>query len=179
MPFAQKRIEFIIIACLVLVLSAATYKRNFVWLDHLSLWSDCVRKSSNKARPYFSLGVAYQGRGLVDEAINRYKKALALRPNYATAHHNLGKAYGELGRFKEEFEQYQEAIRINPRLAEAHYNMGSFLEEWETIGRSYTHITGLFASNWTMPKRTTILERSMRKWGFIQKLFRHLRRLSG
>ena len=71
------------------------------------------------------------------------KKALTLKPNYATAHHNLGKAYGEIGRFREKFVQYQEAIRINPRFARAHYNigmlfgkMGNYREELQAYKRA-------------------------------------------
>jgi len=71
-----------VLIMLVLVFGVATYQRNFAWKDDLSLWSDVVKKSSNKARPYLLLGIAHQGRGLIDEAVSRYMKALALRPNY-------------------------------------------------------------------------------------------------
>ena len=67
-------IEIIVIVIISASYGFAAYQRNLVWKDDLSLWSDVVKKSPNKARSYLSLGVAYQGRGLVNQAIKRYKK---------------------------------------------------------------------------------------------------------
>lgn len=43
----------------VVVLSIATYQRNTVWHDEITLWEDVVKKSPNKARGYNNLGNLY------------------------------------------------------------------------------------------------------------------------
>ncbi len=39
------------------------------------------------------MGNIYYAKGMLDEAIVQYKKALAINPDFATAHNFLGKAY--------------------------------------------------------------------------------------
>ena len=83
-------IEFLVMIGLVLLFAVAAYQRNFVWEDDFSLWSDAVKKSSYKARPYNNLANACEKRGLIDQAILLAKKSIALNPNLAEPHNNLG-----------------------------------------------------------------------------------------
>ena len=48
------------------------------------------------------------------EAIESYKQAIRLDPDYAMAHYNLGLAYNSLGMHKEAIESHKQAIRIDP-----------------------------------------------------------------
>jgi hypothetical protein len=61
-----------VMACLVLVtllFSYWTYERNKAWRDELTLWTDNYKKSPNKARVNFNLGVAYLNSNKASEAI--------------------------------------------------------------------------------------------------------------
>ena len=80
-----------------LVLAAATFHRNRLWIDPVDLWEDTASKSPGKARVHLSLGVAYYERGRVDDAISEYARAIALQPDYADAHTNIGIAYLKKG----------------------------------------------------------------------------------
>lgn len=83
----------------VLLLCLWTYQRNQLYQDRLSLWSDTVSKSPNKARPHNNLGHAYAMQGEWDRAIEEFRVAAQLDPDYVRAHHNLRKAYlHEVGR---------------------------------------------------------------------------------
>lgn len=97
MPFAQKHIEFIIIACLVLLMGAAAHQRNVVWKDNLSLWSDVVKGSPNKARPHDYMGIACYKRGLIKQAIRHHELAVNIDPEYSYPHINLGICYFDQG----------------------------------------------------------------------------------
>ena len=59
-----------------------------------------------------------------DEAIEYYKKAIAINPNYADAHANLGVNYMQKGKFDEAISNLKEAIEIDPMNAGAHFNLG-------------------------------------------------------
>jgi tetratricopeptide (TPR) repeat protein len=86
-------------ALLVLVLCFFTYQRNRLYHDQVSLWSDTVRLSPNKARPHNNLGHAYALQGDWDQAIDEFRIAAQLDPNYALAQKNLRRAYfHEVGR---------------------------------------------------------------------------------
>ena len=78
---------------LVLLLCFFTYQRNFLYRDQVSLWSDTVQKSPNKARPHNNLGHAYALQGDWDQAIEEFRIAARLDPDYALAQNNLRAAY--------------------------------------------------------------------------------------
>jgi tetratricopeptide (TPR) repeat protein len=106
----QKRltyIESVVLAGLVLLFATATYQRNIVWKDDLSLWSDIVKKSPNKARPYNNLGLALFNNKDFDKALVEFRQALRLNPRSEKAYLNIGMIYEEKGRIKDAIEQYQ------------------------------------------------------------------------
>ncbi|MFA6321036.1 MAG: tetratricopeptide repeat protein [Candidatus Omnitrophota bacterium] len=101
-----------------------TYTRNAIWKDSLTLWSDVVSKSPNKARPYINRGVAYTNLGFLDKAILDYNKALAICPSSAEAHNNLGFTYYTKGDYPKAIIEYGKALEIRPLYADAHNNLG-------------------------------------------------------
>ncbi|MBI2982134.1 MAG: tetratricopeptide repeat protein [Deltaproteobacteria bacterium] len=125
---------------IILPLSMATYQRNRIWKDELTLWQDVVRKAPYKARGYNNLGNAYDAKGRPEEAIREYQAALQLKPDYADAHNNLGLAYKNQGRWEEAILKFQIALRIQPDLVEAHNNLGNTYKDqgrWEEAIREF------------------------------------------
>ncbi len=122
---------------LILLLSAGTYKRNLVWKNAYTLWSDVVQKSPNKARPRNYLGLAYFEKGLLDEAIIQYKECLSIDPSFANAHNNMGRAYFDKGLVDQAITDFQNAIRIKPSHADAHYNLGVAYGEKGLINQAF------------------------------------------
>ena len=57
------------------------------------LWSDAINKSPGKARPHNNLGHAYAQQGKWDLAIEEFRIALTLQPDYPLAQQNLLNAY--------------------------------------------------------------------------------------
>lgn len=74
-------------------LMVMTIQRNALYRDPVLLWSDTVRKSPNKARPHNNLGHAYGLHDDWDRAIEEYRRAAQLDPDYALAQRNLREAY--------------------------------------------------------------------------------------
>lgn len=58
------------------------------------------------------------------EAIAHFKRALALRPAWASAHLGIGSAHARLGRDAEALASYERAMELAPRSAEAHFAAG-------------------------------------------------------
>jgi tetratricopeptide (TPR) repeat protein len=67
---------------------------------------------------------AYQSHMLV-EAINAYKKALSINPDYAEAYNNMGVALKDLGKIDEAIKIFKKAILIKPHYVEAYNNLGN------------------------------------------------------
>lgn len=121
---AQRSLLVLSGALMLIILSAATYQRNTVWKDGLTLWTDVVRKAPQKARAHSNLGLQYEAHGRWNEAIQEYQIALRLRPTYIEAHFNLGAAYAAQRRWDEAIREYQIALRLKPTYSEAHYKLG-------------------------------------------------------
>lgn len=77
----------------VIVLGSFTYQRNLLYQDRLFLWSDAVLKSPNKARPHNNLGYAYTLHGDWNRAIEEFRTAARLDPDFILAQQNLRDAY--------------------------------------------------------------------------------------
>jgi tetratricopeptide (TPR) repeat protein len=77
----------------VLTLCVMTFQRNELYRDPVLLWSDTVEKSPNKARPHNNLGHAYAMQDDWDRAIEEFRTAARLDPDYELAQKNLRDAY--------------------------------------------------------------------------------------
>jgi len=113
-----------ILCAAILVFSIWTYQRNIVWKDAVSLWSDNVQKTPNKAGPRNGLGLALFEQGRIEEAIFQYREALRIKSDDAEIHNNLGVALEKRGNIKKAIIHYSQAIRIRPDYAEALNNLG-------------------------------------------------------
>jgi tetratricopeptide (TPR) repeat protein len=78
---------------LIVTLCFFTHQRNILYQDRLLLWSDAVAKSPNKARPHNNLGYAYALRDDWDHAIEEFRLAARLDPDFILAQKNLRDAY--------------------------------------------------------------------------------------
>lgn len=83
---------------LLLLLPSLTFARNQVWGSALSLWTDALSKSPNKARVHVNVGVANHAAGNLDEAIRQYCRALELAPNVNLARDNIEIALDQQGK---------------------------------------------------------------------------------
>ena len=75
------------------------------------------------------LGIALQGQGKPQEAIQAFNKAIQLKSDYAEAYYNRGNALKDLGQLKQAIENYDESIRVKPNFAEAYCNRGNALKD--------------------------------------------------
>ena len=112
-------------AVTVIVLASATWKRNLVWGDALTLWRDAAEKSPGKARTHLNLGSELLFRGRPGKASEHFKTAARLKPDYAEAYSNLGAAYNDRRMPDKAIEQLKTALRINPDNADALNNVGT------------------------------------------------------
>src|SRR5665213_3112893 len=76
------------------------------------------------AESQFNLGTSLHFLGKHEEAIECFKRTLALLPDKAQAVCNIGAALQSLGKVDEAIAMFRQAIAMQPRLAEAHYNLG-------------------------------------------------------
>ena len=81
------------------------------------------------ARKEFEKGAHLSDQGKIQDAIERFRKAIALYPNYLMAVNNLGVQYLKLGRWPEAAEQFQAAIEINSKAFSPRLNLAIAFNE--------------------------------------------------
>ena len=78
-------------------------------------------------------GACYAGLGQLDIAVQSYKKALSIKPDYAKAHYNLGGVLQELDKLHDSAKSYENAIALEPENAQAHNNLAIVLRELDQL----------------------------------------------
>jgi tetratricopeptide (TPR) repeat protein len=96
-----------------------------VWKDSFSLWDYIVKKEPESApMGYNGRGLAYGNKGLYNEAIEDFNKAISLNPSYMEAYNNRAAVFEKTGQVDKAIADYQKAIALYPRRYEAYFNLG-------------------------------------------------------
>jgi tetratricopeptide (TPR) repeat protein len=122
---AHQKLITVMLLVIIVVLTGATYARNTVWEDKLTLWQDVVGKSPGKPRGYNNLGTIYDSQGLTDKAVEQYLMAIKIASHFPTAHYNLGHAYAAQGLTDKAIRHYQKAIEQYPAYSSAYNSLGN------------------------------------------------------
>jgi len=83
-----------------------------------------IEKNRTEGQEWFDKAYQASLAEKYDEAIELYKKAIGINPDFASAHANLGVTYMNKGRLKEALVTLQKAIDLDPQNAGTHYNLG-------------------------------------------------------
>ena len=121
--------ETAIFVAVILLLCVGTYSRNRLWNDEIVLWTDCVKKSPQKARPYVDLGVAYFNAGIFDKSIETTQKAIQIDPKFGAAYYNLGLTYQKMGDLNQAIAMAKKSLEVDPTLNMPYYSLGGMYFE--------------------------------------------------
>jgi tetratricopeptide (TPR) repeat protein len=107
-----------------LLFCAMTIARNGTYATEVGIWSDTVAKAPGNPYSRNNLGVALSTAGRKAEAVDAFRGALEIDPDYTGARDNLGLALDESGKPGEAVEEYLKAVAVDPNLEEARINLG-------------------------------------------------------
>ncbi|MCX5702369.1 MAG: tetratricopeptide repeat protein [Candidatus Omnitrophica bacterium] len=114
----------LLLSFLIFGYSIATYQRNRVWENELTLWSSVIKLSPNKAGPYVNLGIAFANRQEYDKAIADLNQAIRLNSNYAEAYNARGFVFIKKQEYDKAIADLNQAIRLVSNYVEAYNNRG-------------------------------------------------------
>jgi len=99
----------------------------------IELYGNLLGKAPNDLQMNYELGICYLEKGLLDEAMEKMKALLTLKPEFTGARFVRGNLLGKKGRLDDEIKAYLEIIAENERfpqifqyLGVAHYKKGDF-----------------------------------------------------
>jgi len=97
-------------------------------MDDIEKLRQAAKENASDPESHFLFGQACLNEGKHQEAMDAFKKTIALCPDHAPAHFFLAKVFDVFKRYDEMIDAFQEAAWLKPDWAEAHYNLGlSFL----------------------------------------------------
>jgi tetratricopeptide (TPR) repeat protein len=94
--------------------AAADLRRQPVWKNELTLWSDTATKSPQSPDVQFNLGEALRSAGDQDAAYRHYQASLAVAPSYPEPRNNLALIEIDRGNFDAAREHARILLRYNP-----------------------------------------------------------------
>ena len=148
----------------IVINSFLTIKRNTVWKDEITLWSDVIKKSPDKCRPYVNRGKAYILNGNLNKAKADLLKALKLYPDYSVLQSNLGIVYYKEGKIEDAYKHFSEAIRLNTYNVKARYNLGVAYFEQGKIEEAVKEYSDLV--NYYLPDDHSVLNNLGKAYAF-------------
>ena len=83
-----------------------------------------VPSQSDSASTYFSRGLQYHDLGRWHKAIEAFKRATIVKPDYELAYFGLGIVYSQLETWEDALTSFQKAVELNPDYAAAYLGLG-------------------------------------------------------
>jgi protein O-mannosyl-transferase len=115
-------------ACILLALSALSYRQIGYWKDSLTLWSHTLAVTENNFAAEDGMGGALLASGDTDDAYLHFQRAAAIYPDDPMSHANIGAYLQQHGHLPEAIDQYETVVRLtdSPHLsAVVEANLGS------------------------------------------------------
>lgn len=142
-----------IVIAVSLVLSYWTVERNTIWKDRLTLLTDTLHKSPDKARTHFNLGRAYGNAGDHRQALFYFNKALELYKRDVRLYNkedsnltffllwNIGLSHRNLSEYGQAVRAFTLASEKSSPGAGLHFQLGYCYYQLKQLDKAVLHLT--------------------------------------
>jgi len=127
----RRKMLWTVLSAITLAYGTATFFRNEIWKSEYALWSDVVKKSPSKPRPWSNLGYVLLDMDSVDRAIECFERSIKIDPGYPLALNNLGHSWSLKGDKEKALYYFLMAVDKWPKYTNALNNTGSTLIDLE------------------------------------------------
>jgi protein O-mannosyl-transferase len=123
---SRAKVGLSVALCGILLVSLGflTWRQTAEYRNLFALYTATLQKNPGCWMAHYNLGIVLSERREAEQAIDHYRRAVDLRPDYAEAHYNLGRLLVEKGQLDDAIAHYEKAVAINPADAEAQNNLG-------------------------------------------------------
>jgi tetratricopeptide (TPR) repeat protein len=138
------------ILCLVVVLGAGTYVRNFAWSTEKTLWEDAVTKAPLSSRPWHNLALTHYERiGQPEKAMVLYRKALELEQkndyHKSVVLGNMAANYYYRGHYNQALRYWKKSLEDNPGNPKTRFLLSLALIKLKKYREAAGHLDQLIA----------------------------------
>lgn len=83
--------------------------------DAISAISQVLQQQPRNAKARELLGIAYSQKGMFQEAVEEFRRAISIAPTSASTHFNLGMTYEKMGRSDLAKGEYYQTVQCDPK----------------------------------------------------------------
>ena len=114
-----------LLVVVAIILAIATYMRNAVWKDEVTIWRDAASKYPMNLRCHLNYGSALGEAGQHEEAIKELEQVFRTDPDninyyYIKGHINLAYSYLQKGLYENALKEYDIVLQIDPGYVKAY-----------------------------------------------------------
>jgi tetratricopeptide (TPR) repeat protein len=190
------------VAGVIAAYSVATWMQVGVWRDGETLFTHAVRVTHANYLAHNNLGAALAAQGKTEAAIEQYREALRIKPDYVhartnlakamrgrfeqavaqnpgdpVARYDLGNALADAGLAGEAIEQYEAALRLKPDYADAHKSLGAVLVLVGSLEDAVRHYEASVRSNPNDPTARFNLGSTLARTGRLREAIEQYRQV--
>jgi tetratricopeptide (TPR) repeat protein len=158
-----------------LVAMAGTVVQLAYWRNTRTLFEHAEKVTRNNYMAIALVGSLQAAEGNPEDAIERYRRALEIRPGYAEAHYLLGDALEKQGRTEEAIAEYRQALRFKPIQFQAHISLGLALAKQHNDAEAAEHYRAALRINPDSAVAHNNLARLMHSQGKLDEAIEHYR----
>ena len=114
-----------VLALLVVGCVFATWQRNKVWKDDITLFSDVIEKDPNVSFAYSDRGILLMNKGQLKEALSDFNNAIRLDPDYGDALYNRALVRDQLNDLTGGIADYDHLLHVVPNHSLAYFGRGN------------------------------------------------------
>ena len=122
-------LSYVILTILLCFYFVINFKQNRIWKDDLSLWGQAVKDVPQSFRVRYNLGCAYRIVKDYKKAMEEFKEAIKLNPQYVEAYLILAVTYAEDGRIEDTKRVLLDALKIAPDESNIYLNLANAFKE--------------------------------------------------
>jgi tetratricopeptide (TPR) repeat protein len=121
----------------------------------IRILEEIATKYPREKRIHYNLGIHYWNKKEFSAAIDAYRKALALDPNYGSALNGLGYVYADMGNYEKAIESFEKYASVSPgdanpldSLAEIYFQIGQLDNSIEKYQEAVEAQSDYFEAYW-------------------------------
>jgi len=137
----QKIALSISIPIVITALGICAYRQVSYWNNSTTLFSHATEATQNNHVAHCNLAKDLRNQGKTVLAIEHFKKAFQIAPNYPDTVNGLGCALYDHGDFSEAIEYFQKAIQVKPDSPYPRNNLGFALQKQGKLNEAVTYFT--------------------------------------
>jgi len=143
----------------------------------IRILEEIATKYPREKRIHYNLGIHYWNKKEFSAAIDAYRKALALNPNYGSALNGLGYVYADMGDYEKAIESFEKYASVSPgdanpldSLAEIYFQIGQLDNSIEKYQEAVEAQSDYFEAYWRVAYVYALKEEYQKALDWIEQL---------